>query len=176
MSYGHLTTGKTRDALTAGLPSRIMLRLDWDAACDLTASRTNCIIHKALLRKEEITRPTVGLDKITFIWRGDARIEVRPDAHALRAILQNDEAAQGAREWPTGTQTLALPMDIIKVYDLRKTRVASRERARRPDVAKKHREWQASNPEALARYQTSYRGRQQKANKTKAERGRFILS
>lgn len=175
-----LARGKNRAALIHDLPSKIRLVLDWDGACDLTADRRNCIIHRALLRKEQITRPTVGTDKITFIWRGDARIEVVPNAFALRALLQNDEAAAGLRDWPTGEQTLYLPLDNIKVFDLRPQRNAQREKRQDPEFraahAERQREWALANPEKVAKKQRDYQARQKKASRTKAQRGRFVLS
>lgn len=178
MGHAPLVKGKARAALIEGLPSKILLRLNWDAVCTLSANRRNCILHQALLHKDEITRPTVGTDKITFIWRGDARISVVPNAFALRALLVNDESAAGLRPWPTGEQMLYLPLDNIKVYDLR----AGRERARELDTpekraerAAKKREATKANPEArlaaVRRYNAS-----KKAARTKSERGRFVLS
>lgn len=173
---------KARAELTEGLPSKIRLILDWDGACDLTANRRNCIIHRALMHKDEITRPTVGTDKITFIWRGDARIEVIPNSYALRELLRNDEASQGLRDWPTGQQTLYLPLEHIVVRDLRPAREAERERRakmsdeERAERNAKDREWRSKNPEKMRAGNRSYRARQKKAARTKVERGRFILS
>lgn len=178
MAHAPLVKGKVRAELIEGLPSKILLRLDWDGACDLSPSRRNCIIHRALMHKDEITRPTVGTDKITFIWRGDARISVVPNAFALRALLQNDEAAQGLRDWPTGQQQLYLPLDHIKVYDLRVSREKSRERdtpEKRAERAARKREQVAANPEARAAALRRYRANR-KAALTKSERGRFVLS
>lgn len=173
-----LARGKTRTELTQGLPSRILLRIDWSAACDLTADRRNCVIHRALLHKDQITRPTVGVDKITFIWRGDARIEVVPDAYLLRTILLNDEAVQGLREWPTDEQQLYLSLEHIKVYDLRPARVQRRE-SRTPEglaaEAERRRQYNQEHPEARRKAVQAHRARA-KAARTKAERGRFVLS
>lgn len=177
MSHAPLARGKTRAELIEGLPSKILLTLDWEATCELSATRRNCILHQALLHKDDITRPTVGTDAITFIWRGDARISVQPNAYALRALLQNDEAAAGLREWPTGQQQLYLPLDHIKVYDLRVARERAREQdtpEKRAERAARQRERVAANPEARAAAQRRSRANKQ-AQRTKAERGRFVL-
>lgn len=174
-----LVRGKTRQQLIEGLPSKIRLLLDWDGACDLTADRRNCIIHRALLHKEEITRPTVGTDRITFIWRGDARVEVVPGPHLLAALLDNDRAAHGLMDWPTGQQALYLPLDHVKVYDLRPARNRDREKRKSPEYTAvknaAHHKWKASNPEAAKQSSRDYALRQKQA-RTKRERGRFVLS
>ena len=178
MSHGILARGKKRAELIEGLPSRILLRLDWDRACGLTPSRRNCIIHQALLHKDEITRPTVGTDKITFIWRGDARIDVVPNAYALRALLVNDECAQDLRPWPTGQEQLYLPLDHIKVWDLRPARERRRQQdtpEKRAERAARKREQVKANPEARRAAVRRYNANK-KAARTKSERGRFVLS
>lgn len=173
----------TKAFLTQGLPSRIRLTLDWDGACDLSADRRNCIIHRALLHKEEITRPSVGLDKITFIWRGDARIEIIPDAHSIRAILQNDEAAQGERPWPTGQQVIYLSMDQISVYDLRPDREYRRKLRDSEEFRAADRAYHASRREANPEYVREQENKARAARKKKksrqvppSQRGRFVLS
>lgn len=180
MTTPPIAKGKTREHLIDGLPSKIRLVLDWDGACDLSADRRNCIIHRALLHKDEITRPTVGTDKVTFIWRGDARIEVIPNAQALMALLRNDEAAAGEREWPTGQQTLYLPLDQIKVRDLRPARewqrnVRKSNESYRAMSNASSENWKRNNPEARRKSQRDYQSRR-KTEVTKSERGRFILS
>ena len=79
---------KAYKELMAGLPPKIDLVIDWREAqdkCDV--NRRNCAIHLAMSSRDDITRVSVGVDEINFVWRGDARVGVSPSVELMAIIL-----------------------------------------------------------------------------------------
>lgn len=162
---------KAWDELTAGLPESFTLTIDWDSVsetCDI--NRRNCAIHNALLRRRDLTRPSVGFDEVNFIWRGDARLAIQPSGAVAKVIAKNDLAAAGEIPWPTGIETVRIDLREVRIKrDLRVGRAALRRaRESKPEVVK---EYQGRSRRRLS--QLDYAQRMAKKRETEALRGRF---
>lgn len=162
---------KAYKELMAGLPPKIDLVIDWREAqdkCDV--NRRNCAIHLAMSSRDDITRVSVGVDEINFVWRGDARVGVSPSVELMAIILDNDRAAAGEADWPTGVQHVVLDLsDAYLKKDLRARRAELR-KARHADLEKHNqgnREWR----ERLK--SMDYQARAKKRVETERLRGRF---
>lgn len=158
--------------LTEGLPSSFHVTIDWDSAqekCDL--DRRNCAIYHALAGRRDVTRISVGADEINFIWKGDARIAIKPSAQAMGVIARNDLAAQGELPWPTGKQKITLDLSgaVVK-RDLRVGRaVARKRREEKPDAVADSLKRSRDLVKSL-----DYKERARKRLETERLRGRFV--